>query len=68
VGELSESNRPMTARELAIAFGVNLRRLESVMAMSGILPACHIAGIRLYGPQEIRNAYRALWQAGAITA
>jgi hypothetical protein len=64
---LSPIDRPVTVREIAIAFDVTAPRLERVLVQHNIAPPCRIGRTRVYGPVEIRRIYAALSDARTTT-
>ena len=63
--ELSAVNRPVTLRELAIAFDATTFQLEGLVERHRIKPACRIGRTRVYGPRQIRRIYAILESATA---
>jgi hypothetical protein len=66
--DLSQTNRPVTQRELALAFGVDPKWLGRLLAQRGINAACRIGGVRVYGPKQIRQVFAAIESSVAATS
>jgi hypothetical protein len=68
VTDLTPVNRPMTLPELAVGFGVDVRKLRRLADPHGVGPACRIASVPVYGPKQIRALYALLAAVGPARA
>ncbi len=57
---MSDTNRPVTIRELSGFFGVSVPRVEQLLRRHHIEPAFRIGRLRLFGPKEARAIHNAL--------
>jgi hypothetical protein len=63
---LSAVARPVTIRDMSIAFGLKPASLDALMRRYRILPACRIGRTRCYGGVQVRRVAAALGCTGQI--